>query len=419
MRKIAIIGFGFCGRLALFHLADKLAAGDKIYVLDKNPLTDLGAAFTAFSPHYILNVPTTKMSAFSYDADNFKNFLEKFFPEIFAQVGANGFAPRQIYGNYLQEITVAALQKIHRKKIDFQFVEDEVFEVKKSKNFTVVTSNRETCEVDDLLLATSFTQSKLPYDFEQKNFVKKLWGRAALAFHEKKFTDETICLIGSGLTAVDVLVGLKKKGFSGKAIVISRRGNFPKAHFENPQQNPNFISADDAKNGVLFLTLKIRKFLRANPQYDLRHVIDSIRAITTKLWQNFDEKNKKLFLRFWPYWNIFRHRAPASSLDLIAQMNVEVRKKGVKNIMKIGDRFLVDETPCDVVVNCLGFDLKAQNYPLFKQMIDADLLKNELLLASSNHENLHLLGGLNIGRDFECTAVPDLRVNVENVIKNL
>lgn len=417
MKSIAIIGFGFCGRLSLFHLADKLEVGDKIYVFDKNSLSDLGTAFSPFSPHYILNVPVSKMSAFSYDHDNFKKYLEQFYPEIFAKVGENGFAPREIYGDYLQEITVVALKKIRQKNIEFQFVEDEVVEVKKAANFLITTSNRETCEVDVLLLGTSFKQSELPYDFESKNFVKKLWSREAESFHQKKFSEETICLIGSGLTAVDVLVGLKNKGFAGKVIVISRRGNFPKRHFEVAQKNPDLISVDDAKNGVLFITKKIRKFLHENPQFDLRHIVDSIRPITKKLWQNLDEKNKKLFLRFcWPYWNIFRHRAPGSSLDLIAGMNVEIRKKGVKNIMKVGERFLVDETLCDVVVNCLGFDLKGEHYPLLDYMMNGGLLKKELLLVSSNDQNLHLLGGLNIGSDFECTAVPDLRMSVEATI---
>ena len=43
------------------------------------------------------------------------------------------------------------------------------------------------------------------------------------------------------------------------------------------------------------MCLKIRNFLRQNPQFDLRHVIDSVRYSTVELWQNFDEKNKKLF----------------------------------------------------------------------------------------------------------------------------
>ena len=49
-------------------------------------------------------------------------------------------------------------------------------------------------------------------------------------------------------------------------------------------------------------------------------------------------------------------------------------------------------------------------------MLAANLLKKDLLLVESNHPQIHLLGGLNIGRDFECTSVPDLRVTVENLL---
>ena len=260
-----------------------------------------------------------------------------------------------------------------------------------------------------------------------KNFVKKLWSEDALQFHQQKFSDEKICLIGSGLTAVDLIVGLKKKDFRGKVFVVSRRGNFPQKHFvENPIKSA-FIEVADAKKGVLFLCLKIRNFLRKNPQADLRHVIDSIRHITKELWQNFDARNKKLFLRFLPYWNIFRHRAPATSIAIIEEMlatkQLEIKKCGVKKIVEKDAKFLVEtkneEIVCDYVVNCLGFELRAQKYLLLKQMIAENLLQKNLLLVSENHPKIHLLGGLNIARDFECTAVPDLRVSVENVVKNL
>ncbi len=52
-------------------------------------------------------------------------------------------------------------------------------------------------------------------------------------------------------------------------------------------------------------------------------------------------------------------------------------------------------------------------------MIDSDFLKKDLFLVKENHPQIHLLGGLNLSRDFECTAVPDLRMNVEKVVKNI
>lgn len=423
MRIIAIVGFGFCGRLALAHLVKKSEQNTKILIFDQNGKNALGPAFSRFSPHYILNVTAVRMSAFSEAPKSFCEFLKEKYPQVWNEIGENGFAPRQIYGKYVEEFTSDAFALAEKNRVQVEFVGEEVTQVSGSNQLTLQTKSGATYQASQILLATSFKQSNLPFDFTSENLVKKLWDKDSEQFHQQIFTNETICLIGSGLTAVDVIVGLKKKNFSGKIFVISRRGNFPKKHFAQHQQIQHFIEPQDSKKGLLFLCLKIRNFLRQNPQFDLRHVIDSVRYSTVELWQNFDEKNKKLFLRLLPYWNIFRHRAPISSVALIEEMiasgQIEIKKKGVRKISEKGDKILIEtrdeKIECDYAVNCLGFEFKLEKYPLLAQMVEAGLLKKDLFLAQSNHPQIHLLGGLNVGRDFECTAVPDLRLSVESL----
>ena len=448
MKVIAIVGFGFCGRLAFAHLA-KNSKNSKIIIFEKNSQNILGPAFSSFSPHYILNVPVERMSAFSNQPQSFCEFLQKKYPEIFKETGANGFAPRRIYGEYLEGITKEAFVEAQKNNIEVEFVEDEVIEILPreqilkrvqddlifgkisphrhpelvSGSSAITTKSKKSFQANEILIAISFKQSNLPFDLNSPNLVKQIWDFPK-TFHEKNFTNETICLIGSGLTAVDVIVGLSKKNFTGKVFVISRRGNLPKKHFAKIHPLPNLISVSDAKNGVVFLTRKIRNFLRQNPQYDLRYIIDSIRHNTTELWQNLDTKNKKLFLRLLPYWNIFRHRAPAASIEAIEEMieskQLELKKKGVKKVSEKNGKIFVqihdEEIECDYLVNCLGFEFKPEKYPLLKQMIENGLLKKDLLMVESLDPKIHLLGGLNIGRDFECTAVPDLRVCVEKIV---
>lgn len=422
MKIIAIVGFGFCGRLALAHLVKKSEPNTKILIFDKNGREALGPAFSGFSPHYILNVTAIKMSAFSQAPESFCNFLQEKYPQIWNEIGENGFAPRQIYGKYVEEFTQEAFALAAKNGVQIEFVGEEVTQVLEFPQLTLQTKSGTTYQASEILLATSFKQSNLPFDLASTNLVKKLWDQDSQQFHQQNFTNETICLIGSGLTAVDVIVGLKKKNFSGKIFVISRRGNFPKKHFAQHQPSHHFITPQDSKKGVLFLCLKIRNFLRQNPQFDLRHVIDSVRYSTVELWQNFDQKNKELFLRLLPYWNIFRHRAPISSVALIEEMivsgQIETKKKGVKKISGKSDKILIEtrdeKIECDYAVNCLGFEFKLEKYPLLAQMVEAGLLKKDLFLAQSNHPQIHLLGGLNVGRDFECTAVPDLRLSVES-----
>jgi uncharacterized NAD(P)/FAD-binding protein YdhS len=405
-KSTAIVGFGFCGRLAFVHLVKK-STKNKILIFDPSLAKTLGPAFSYFSSHYILNVPAINMSAFSDAPRDFCNFLEKNYPQIFSEIGENGYAPRHIYGEYLDQLTHQAFLEAKEKNVNFEIVAQEVSEIlSQGEGFLI----NQKFVADEVFLASSFKQSDLPANLNLLNVevISSLWGDEFKKFHQENFNNQTICLIGSGLSAVDVIVGLKKRNFSGKIFVNSRRGNFPKKHFAEIQPSLNFISASDAKNGVLFLCLKIRNFLKQNPQFDLRHVIDSIRKITPALWQNLDEKNKKQFLRLLPYWNIFRHRAPISSIELIE----EIIESGQLKIVKKGQKTL----DYDLLVNCLGFEFRAEKYPLFSQMISKDLLKKDLFLMNSNHPRIHLLGGLNIARDFECTAAPDLRTSVENML---
>lgn len=422
MRRIAIIGFGFCGKMLLANLAKNSSKDFQITIFNKSDEGFESVAFAGFSPHYILNVPANKMSAFSSDKDGFCEFLRQKYPQILEKITDSGFAPRHIYREYLQEI----LDELPKSRVDFRLINQEVVKVVKSessKEFFVTSKSGEQFSFDEIVLATSFVQSRFPWKFTAKNLVKNLWNQDALEFHQKNFTDEKICLIGSGLTTVDVIVGLKNRNFSGKIFVISRRGNFPKKHFSGTHEIPNFISVDDAKKGALFLCLKVRNFLRANPQFDLRHVVDSVRPVTQNLWRNFDEKNKKLFLRLLPYWNIFRHRAPAGSIkiieDMILSKQLEIKRGGVKSISQKGEKILMqsklDEFETDYLVNCLGFEFDAKEYSLLNHMIDCGLLTQDLMMVRSNNKKVHLLGGLNIGRDFECTAVPDLRADVEKL----
>ena len=95
----------------------------------------------------------------------------------------------------------------------------------------------------------------------------------------------------------------------------------------------------------------------------------------------------------------------------------------MKKCQKLGDKISVQtnfaEFEVDYLVNCLGFEFNARKYPLLNQMIELGLLQQDFMMVRSNNDKVHLLGGLNIGRDFECTAVPDLRVNVEMVVRDV
>lgn len=437
MKKVAIIGFGFCGIMVFGNILKKISQQKiknniKFIIFEKAGLNTSGTGFSDFNDNYILNVPAKRMSPFEDQPNLFLDFLQQNYPAIYEKYGADGFVPRNIYGNFLKKIRDDFFQLANDLQVDYEFMEKQILEIE--EGFKIVC-NPEIIEVDEVVLATSFQQSQLNYVDEDENFVSSLWSKNSLNFHKKTNfnADDKICVIGTGLSAIDVLVGLNSKNFTGKIYAISRRGNFPKPHFSltnisHLPQPIDIVNDSDAKAGIVNISLKFRNFLRKNQSLDLRHAIDSIRSKTKSLWHNLDEKNRRIFLKkLLPYWNIFRHRVPNISLEIIDKMTknqqLEIINSSVKSIHKNNHKFVVDlglqKIECDYLINCLGFDFNVKNYPLLASMLEKNLLQKDLVFVQSNHSKLHLVGGLNIGRDFEITAVPDLRIDANLVAQKI
>jgi uncharacterized NAD(P)/FAD-binding protein YdhS len=437
MKKVAIIGFGFCGIMVFGNILKKISAQKsqvkiKFIIFERDGENAVGAGFSNFNDNYILNVPAKKMSPFQDSPDDFVNFLKENYPEIYNKNGPDGFISRNIYGQFLKKLRNDFFNLATDLKIDYELIQKAVIDI--DEGFKIHTENL-IFDADEIILSSSFAQSKLNYCLKDEKLISPLWSKNSTNFHQKNNfkIDDKICIIGTGLSAVDVLVGLNAKNFSGKIYAISRRGNFPQPHFSiqdknSNQESINFIEDSDVKIGLVNILLKFRKYLINNKNYDLRHLIDSIRGKTKFLWQNLDEKNKRIFLKkLLPYWNIFRHRVPNSSLEIINKMiknnQLEIIKSSVKSIEKSDGKFIIKtkkmNIECDYVVNCLGFDFNIKNYPLIQSMTDKKLLKQDLILVQSNNKKIHLVGGLNIGRDFEITAVPDIRVDANLVAEKI
>ncbi len=437
MKKIAIVGFGFCGIMVFGNILKKISTKKsptkiKFIIFEKDGEEALGAGFSNFNDNYILNVPAKKMSPFENSPDDFLNFLKENYPDIYNKNGPDGYVSRNVYGKFLKKLRNDFFNLANDLKIDCELVQKAVIDIE--DGFKIHTKDV-FFDADEIIISSSFVQSKLNYCLNDEKIISPLWSKNSANFHQKNNfkIDDKICIIGTGLSAVDVLVGLNAKNFAGKIYAISRRGNFPQPHFlqQNIISNQSLIDLiddNDAKLGILNISLKFRKYLRSNKNYDLRHLIDSIRPKTKFLWQNLDEKNKKFFLKkILPYWNIFRHRVPNSSLETIHNMiknnQLDIIKSSAKSIEKSDGKFIIktnkNNLECDYVVNCLGFDYNIKNYPLIESMVKKNLLKKDLILVQSNNSKIHLVGGLNIGRDFEITAVPDIRVDANLVAQKI
>jgi uncharacterized NAD(P)/FAD-binding protein YdhS len=224
--------------------------------------------------------------------------------------------------------------------------------------------------------------------------------------------NENILLVGSGLTAVDIVLGLILRKFKGNVTMLSRRGRFPLPH--DLSHPPLQILEPDTKHPRKML-LWIRDLIRKNPTIPWSAVLDGLRPYTKNIWLQWTLAEKKYFLqKIKPYWEIARHRIPAKSAALLNNMinaNQLALKKG----------YIVDATSTDSgieiiyrsehqditqifhkVINCTGSE---SNYRKVRFPIISDLISRGKVKADE------------LGLGIECT--PEGRIiNEHNKIED-
>ncbi len=107
-RTIAIIGAGFSGALLTLHLLRRCAPEDRVLLIEKSQHFGLGLAYSTGNSNHLLNVRASNMSAFADRPDNFVQWLRGLPADQRAgfdeNPGPNSFAPRGLYGRYIQQL---------------------------------------------------------------------------------------------------------------------------------------------------------------------------------------------------------------------------------------------------------------------------------------------------------------------------
>src|ERR1700738_5054254 len=107
---IAIIGGGVSGTLTAFHLV-RQGTPARVILIDQRPDLGLGLAYSTPSYQHLLNVPAGKISALPDQPDHFLRWLRRHYN---ARMTAADFAPRAIFGRYIQSLLQTVPRVEHR-----------------------------------------------------------------------------------------------------------------------------------------------------------------------------------------------------------------------------------------------------------------------------------------------------------------
>src|SRR5205823_3518748 len=110
-----------------------------------------------------------------------------------------------------------------------------------------------------------------------------------------------VVLLGTGLTAVDVVLALEEAGFRGAIHAVSRRGLLPQRH-RVPSPAPSGAAGGPAAFGgwtarSLIAAIRAETGVVEALGGDWRSVVDGLRPHTSALWAALPEAERERLLR--------------------------------------------------------------------------------------------------------------------------
>jgi len=452
---IAIIGGGFCGTLTLVQLFRQAKKPVHVVLINKDYPLAKGIAYGTEDENHLLNVAAGKMSAFPDDPDHFLRWIKskKSLQEFVREEMHLDYLPRHIYGSYLQSIYEEAIKK-KPAFVTCTVLCDEAKDIIPYVNrYMVVLHANKTITADKVVLATgNFPPAELPIKDERfytsKNYFGNPWQSAATADIKP---DESVFVLGTGLTMLDTTLSIVRNGFKGKVIALSRSGLLPLYHKRRKPYLPLLDDIQPPYRLVRLYEIYFRHIEQAtasgNPTEAL---VDAIRPKTQEIWMGLTAQEKKQFMdHVKPFWNVTRHRSAK-------QVHESVKALIEKNVLQVmaGRLISMAETGNSVevifrdkktlknkiihvnrVINCTGpeTDITRIHDGLIKNLLDRGFIAPDELKLGVNalpdgciiqRDNsissfLFTIGSNLKGILWESTAVPELRFQAHSLATEL
>jgi uncharacterized NAD(P)/FAD-binding protein YdhS len=461
---VVIVGAGFSGAVTAVQLLRHARGPLRVVLVNESGRMARGLAYGTRSEAHVLNVPAGNMSALAEVPEDFLRYCQWSDPIVRPE----SFVPRRQYGAYLEALLAAA-----EAAGDAQACVSRVLDRVVGRVVAIAPpaapggpakvvlqppggTPAETLDAAAVVLAFGHFVPLNPAPalldrLPAGRVVADPWRAGALATIG---ADDDVLLVGAGLTAVDVALSLKAAGHRGRLLAISRRGLAPQSH----RKTGVVPGAVDGGGLALAMGSTVRQAVkvlrtavaeRCARGEDWRDVIGALRTHTPALWRGWSEADRARFLRHVrPHWEVLRHRCAPAAHDAFSALQAEGRLTlaaarlaaatavdgGVQVTLRLrggGSRTATVQT----IVNCTGpsTDVRRSGSPLVAGLLDAGLLQADALgLGLLADASLHVLdaagqpvpwlryvGPLLKARDWEATAVPELRVHALSLARDM
>jgi uncharacterized NAD(P)/FAD-binding protein YdhS len=310
---VAIIGGGAAGTLATVILA-KLSNIGRITLLDRDGRFGRGLAYSAKEKWHRINVPAFKMGGVG--ADDQEAFVDWLAANnhVTGPDYSTSFVPRFVYGDFLcaQLADVEAGGRLDKRH-------DSALGVERcGASYRVATVSGDVIEADLVFLCIG---NHPPSGFAgvepSLRSISNVWAAGAL---DPIGADDRVLVIGTGATAVDVVIDLVHRGVRSEITMVSRRGLLPQVDVVTPV-DPDPVTVWPVRT-VRGLFRSLREDIRRKAAAGIpwQTAIDSFRLQTKAFWTGFSQAEQARFSRHMrSIWLAHRHRLAPDVAERLAR----------------------------------------------------------------------------------------------------
>jgi uncharacterized NAD(P)/FAD-binding protein YdhS len=197
---------------------DRFARLD-VTVFDPSPHPWCGRTYAPDVDAVLTNINTARMSTREWDPAHVN---EWFNANGHGALTGSSYCPRAVMGAYYCDAAAQAAARMD----GFALVPEQVVDVALRDERTIVTTPQRVEEFDYVVLCMGGAKAHDPYHLAgHDGFVSDPYPLAETLGEIDP--DERVAILGAGLTAVDVTIGLRDHGHRGPITLLSRRGLLP------------------------------------------------------------------------------------------------------------------------------------------------------------------------------------------------
>ena len=346
---IAIIGGGFTGATVAYHLAQGVDADTLIVVVEPRPRLGQGLAYSTDDPSHHINVPAARMTMDCAREGGLQTWIEaKAIPLSPGTQDRNGalFAQRGLVAGYVADQLAPLLD---RGRVE-HWRTRAVSVRRDGRRFLITAEDGMTLAADQLVIATSHPPPGVPGAFRGLAASARLVADSGDSQRIARIAETAgnVLIVGTGLTAADVVASLDRQGYRGRLVLLSRRGQRSRDHAFGYAQSPADFAAAPAATALQLLR-NIRRAVRRDRDSGLpwQATLDNVRRDGPAIWAALPlAQRARLVRKLRVWWDVHRFRIAPQVAEVLDRLIAAARLRVVA-----GHLLAARETPSGIAVS--------------------------------------------------------------------